>query len=107
LVTIVNVTRCRGCGALPKRPARPAAAARYPLTEGSLTVTFTGRGHTMIFRPNGTDIIEYGPEASLRAHIASATERYQCSASTLRLSVPRGEWQELTRTSTSAGPSGS
>ena len=136
-------------------------AARYPLTEGSLTVTFTGRGPAMIFRPNGTDIIEYGPEASLRAHIASATwttvyagtvlsryatrdgklvasdvsanasytvldgrsyyssgpitpgavrsqtERYQCSASTLRLSVPGGEWQELTRTSTSAGPSGS
>jgi Protein kinase domain len=136
-------------------------AARYPLTEGSLTITFTGRGPTMIFRPDGTGVIEYGPQASLRARIGrgtwttvytgtvrsryvtrngtlvasdvsahasytvldgrlynssgpitpgavrSQTERYQCSASTLRLSAPGGEWQELTRTSASAGPSGS
>ncbi|HUA28413.1 MAG TPA: serine/threonine-protein kinase [Streptosporangiaceae bacterium] len=136
-------------------------AARYPLTEGSLTITFTGRGPTMIFRPDGTGVIEYGPRASLRALIGhgtwttvytgtvmsryatrngtlvasdvsahasytvldgrsynsggpitagavrSQTERYQCSASTLRLSAPGGEWQELARTSASAGPSGS
>ena len=136
-------------------------AARYPLTEGSLHVTFTGRGPTMIFRRDGTDVIEYGPDASLRAHIDHVTwttiyagtvtsryatrngtlvasdvsarasytvlddrsyyssgpitpgavrseqERYVCSASTLRLSVAGGEWQELTRASAPAGPSGS
>jgi hypothetical protein len=48
-------------------------AMTYPLHEGSLQVTFTGNGPTMIFRPDGISVVEFGPAATLSAHIDGRT----------------------------------